>query len=139
MTGIPTLILLTPVMTRLSTGKEPNFTKYTSDHILGIDWCWKWIPPNKLQTEYKFDGLTPRCPSCKSVLNIDDYDGRLVYCINDSCKWQWPLASQRYAYHHLSHQSDSIDHSSKVNERVMKEIDRKIHTGEWERANNTLL
>ncbi|RAU16432.1 hypothetical protein DN062_18240 [Nitrincola tibetensis] len=85
-TGIPILILLIPVITRLIPDKEPNFTKYTRDHILGIDWSWKWIPPNKVRTEYKFDELTPRCPTCKSALNIDDYDGRLVYCINDSCK-----------------------------------------------------
>lgn len=130
--GIPILVLLIPVITRLIPDKEPSFTKYTHDHILEIDWSWKWIPPNKFRAEYKFDELKPRCPSCKSVLNINDYDGRLVYCINDSCKWQWPLASQRYAYHHVGHRSDAIDHSSKLNERVLKEIDRKMHTGEWE-------
>lgn len=130
-TGIPILILLIPAITRLSPVKTPNFTKYTRDHILGIDWSWKWIPPNKFRADYKFVELTPRCPSCKSALNIDDYDGRLVYCINDSCKWQWPLASQRYACHHVGHRSDAIDHSSKIDERVRKEIDRKLHTGEW--------
>ncbi|WP_417442623.1 hypothetical protein [Idiomarina abyssalis] len=130
--GIPVLLLLVPVITKLLLDKEPNFTKYTCDHILGIDYSWKWNPPNKFRAEYRFDELTPRCPTCKSVLNIDDYDGRLVFCINDSCKWQWPLASQRYAFHHPAHRSDAIDHSSKVNERVMKEIDRKLHTGEWE-------
>lgn len=130
-TGIPVLLLLIPVSTSLTPEKEPKFIKYTHDHILGIDWCWKWIPPNKYRSEYKFDELTPRCPSCKSVLNINDYDGRLVYCINDSCKWAWPLASQRYSFPHIAHMSDAIDHSSKVNERVMKEIERKLHTGEW--------
>ena len=131
-TGIPILVLFIPVTTRVIPDKEPKFTKYTHDHILGIDWNWKWIPPNKFRADYKLDELTPRCPSCKSTLNINDYDGRLVYCINDSCKWAWPLASQRYSFPRAAHRSDAIDHSSKVNERVMKEIDRKLHTGEWE-------
>lgn len=129
--GIPVLVFLIPVVTKLTPDKEPNFTKYTNDHILGIDWNWKWIPPNKFRAEYKFDELIARCPDCKSVLNINDYDGRLVYCINDSCKWSWPLASQRYSFHSAANRPDAIDHSSKLNERVIKEIDRKLHTGEW--------
>lgn len=130
--AIPILVLLIPLATWLIQDKKPSYTKYECDHILGIDWSWKWIPPNKFRTDYKFDELIPRCPGCKSVLSINDYDGRLVYCINESCEWQWPLATQRYAPYHVGHRSDAIDHSSKLNDRVMKEIDRKLHTGEWE-------
>lgn len=58
-TSIPVLVLLIPASTRLAPDKEPKFIKYTHDHILGIDWSWKWIPPNKYLYEYKFDELTP--------------------------------------------------------------------------------
>ncbi len=130
--GIPALVSCVPLISRFAPDSEPKFTKYTHDHILGIDWSWRWAPPNRYRTEYKFEDLIARCPGCKSVLNIDDYDHRLVYCINDSCDWSWPLSSERYPGFHMAHRANTIDHSSKLNERVVKEIDRRVHTGDWE-------
>lgn len=129
--GIPALLVAIPVATFFTPKKGPKYVQYKKDNIFGIDWFWKWNPPNRNQSEYKLNDLLPRCPKCKSILSINDYDHRLVYCVTDSCRWSWPMASCRY---HPSHERDVIDHSSRLYERVRKEIDRRIQTGEWKRS-----
>lgn len=120
--SIPLLLGLIPTLKSFKVDHEPGFLKYKKDIILGIDWNWGWSSPNFHNDKYSIRDLHPRCPNCKSSLELNDYSGQLVHCINDSCNWQWrPQGS----FH------NRISHSSELKQKVWNVIDRKIHNGEF--------
>ncbi|NBI54686.1 hypothetical protein [Photobacterium alginatilyticum] len=120
--SVPLLIFIVPLIRLLIPEQEPRFLKYRSDNILGIDWSWGWSSPNFHNDKYSIRDLHPRCPNCKSSLELNDYSGQLVHCINDSCNWQW---QQQGSF------NNRISHSSELNQKVWNVIDRKIHNGEF--------
>jgi len=120
--AIPFLLFLFPMIQKFKKKEEPSFIKYTHDHILGIDWSWDWLPPGIYNKKYSIKNVRPRCPDCKSILEINDYSGQLVHCINDECKWRWQQQG---------HFDNRISHSSKLNQKVVNIIDRKTHNKEY--------
>ena len=120
---IPFLLLLIPFIQSMSSEREPSFITYKSDHILGIDWSWKWSKPNLHNDKYSIRNLHSRCPDCKSSLELNDYSGQLVHCINDECNWKWQQQGNF---------NNRISHSSTLNSKVWNIIDRKVHNGEFE-------
>jgi hypothetical protein len=118
---VPTLLIAVPLLKYFRPNGEPRFTKYTYDNIFDINWSWRWIPPGAHRSSYQLSDLTARCPTCHSLLTINNYDGKLVICINEHCNWKWKRQQQ-----HGSH----FSHSSELNTTVHNEIDRRIHSGE---------
>tara|TARA_R110000851_G_scaffold261162_6_gene413660 strand:- start:3234 stop:3716 length:483 start_codon:yes stop_codon:yes gene_type:complete len=119
--GVPVFLLAIPFFTFLSKEKEPQFLTYRSDTIFDITWFWRWLPPGFHSSHYQIKDLTPRCPSCRAVLSINDFGGCLVSCVNENCSWQWDR-QHRYG--------SRIGHSSELTSKVHNEIDRRIHAGE---------
>ena len=100
---------------------EPAFTAYRRDSIFDIDWAWRWLPPDPYNTHYNLGDLTPHCPSCCTVLAINEQDNCLVSCINDSCAWQWPRRQSQYAF---------IRTSIELDRKVRQEIARRLSAKE---------
>lgn len=125
MVAVPVLLFTVPVIASLiasfRSAKEPRFLSYTSDTIFDINWSWRWLPPSVYDSHYTMRDLVPRCPSCAAVLEINDYCGSLVQCINENCSWQW----ERQRRH-----GSRIGHSSELDSKVRNEIDRRLHAGE---------
>lgn len=119
---VPFLVLLIPFIHSRIPEREPAFINYKADQILGIDWSWNWSKPNYYNEKYSIRDLHPRCPDCKSSLEINDYSGQLAHCINDDCKWKWQQQGNF---------ENRISHSSTLNSKVWNIIDRKIHNGEF--------
>lgn len=120
---VPLLVVIVPVLRSFETDSEPAFLKYKNDNILGIQWSWGWSSPSIYNDKYSIKDLHPRCPNCKSSLELNDYSGQLVHCINDGCNWQW---QQQGSF------NNRISHSSELNQKVWNVIDRKIHNGEFQ-------
>lgn len=120
--SVPFLIFLVPLIRSVIPDREPSFIKYKSDNILGINWSWEWASPNFYSEKYSIKNLHPRCPNCSSSLEINDYSGHLVSCINDECNWKW---SHRGSFQNM------ITHSSQLNQKVHNIIDRKLFNGEY--------
>ena len=120
---VPLLVLLIPFIHSRIPEREPAFINYKKDNILGIDWSWNWSKPSYYNDRYTIKDLHPRCPECKSSLEINDYSGQLAQCINDDCKWQWQQQGNF---------SDRISHSSTLSSKVLNIIDRKVHNSEFE-------
>jgi hypothetical protein len=120
---VPFLILIVPFISSITPEREPEFISYKADHILGIDWSWNWSEPDYYNDKYSIRDLHSRCPDCKSTLELNDYSGQLVNCINDDCNWRW---QKQGSY------DNSISHTNTLNNKVLNTIDRKIHNGEFE-------
>jgi len=120
--SIPFLIFLIPLAQIIIPDKEPRFLKYTNDQILGINWSWEWSAPNFYSDKYSIKNLHPRCPKCRSSLEINDYSGKLVNCINDECNWTW---NQQGIF------QNRITHSRQLDQKIHNVIDRKLHNGEY--------
>ena len=119
---VPCLLFFIPILQSFKSDSEPSFVKYKSDKIFGINWSWGWSPPGYYNDKYSIKDLRPRCPNCNSSLEIDDYSGELVHCINDECNWKW---KERGDF------NNRISHSSELNQKVWNVIDRKIHNNEY--------
>jgi len=119
--AVPSLLLTLPLISTLRSVKEPRFLSYTSDTIFDINWSWRWLAPGYSNSYYTPHELLPRCPSCSSVLNINDYSESLVTCIHENCSWEWSQQGRR---------GSRISHSSELDSRVRNEIDRRVHAGE---------
>lgn len=119
--AIPALVFIVPLVRSLRTNRGPQFLGYVKDRILDIDWHWRWSAPHIYNSHYQIQDLTPRCPDCKAVLEINDYRGELVICVNENCSWQW-----KRQFRHGSR----IGHSSELDSKVRNEIDRRIYSGE---------
>jgi hypothetical protein len=119
--AIPALLFAVPLFGSIRSIKEPRFLSYTSDTIFDINWSWRWLQPGFYNSHYTLHDLVPRCPSCAAVININDYGGSLVTCINENCSWEW----ERQRRH-----GSRIGHSSELDSKVRNEIDRRVHAGE---------
>lgn len=125
--SIPFLIFLIPLIQSVIPDREPSFIKYKNDNILGINWSWEWASPNFYNEKYSIKNLHPRCPNCSSRLEINDYSGQIVSCINDECSWKWS---------HQGSFQNMITHSSQLNQKVHNIIDRKLFNSEYETQQN---
>jgi hypothetical protein len=119
---VPLLVFSIPLARSLMPDREPDFLKYRRDKIFGINWSWDWSKPNLYNDKYSIRNIHPRCPSCNSSLELNDYSGILVHCINDECEWSW---NQQGSF------ENRISHSSQLNQKVINVIDRKVHNGEY--------
>lgn len=120
---VPFLVLLIPFIHSRVPEREPAFINYKADQILGIDWSWSWSTPNFHNDKYSIRDLNPRCPDCKSILELNDYSWQFVHCINDDCKWEWQQQGNV---------ENRISHALALNSKVWNIIERKIHNGEFE-------
>ena len=118
---LPLLIFSIPIFKLLRHKSEPRYLKYKRDNIIGIEWSWKYSHTTYNDTDDIY-GLTPRCPDCKSILDINKNFAPLVHCINDECNWRW---QNTIRFTNKGH------HSSQLYDKVLTEIDRKIHTGRF--------
>lgn len=119
---VPVLLLSVPLLKKLVANRKPRFLQYRSDKILGINWSWGWSQPNFHNDKYSIKDLHPRCPNCNSRIELNDYSGHLVNCINDECNWSW---NEQGSF------ENRISHSSQLNQKVLNVIDRKVHNGEY--------
>ncbi len=108
---------------------EHDFLKYKTDNILGIIWRWDWLKDYSTG-KYKITDLHPRCPKCKShaIGNNDELysnPDKVVWCIKDGCGWIWQQSSQY-----------KIGLLSNLETKVKIEMDRKIHSGEFQDVGN---
>jgi hypothetical protein len=101
--------------------RKPDYVDYTCDHIVDIDWYWKWSKSTIDNREYEPIEFQSRCPKCKSILKISG----LVLCINEKCDWNWPRMPSG------TRRTDMQIFYSDLIEIVKVEIDRKIKTNEW--------
>jgi uncharacterized membrane protein len=123
--SILALLAAIPMVIRLLPDPSPRFTKYVQDSFWGVDWHWNWIGPYRDNPKYRLGSLVPRCPDCKSHLQINyEYHARnqILTCINTTCRWKWVMPSLPitgpFNYNELL-------------KRVQTEIDRKIYTDEF--------
>lgn len=123
---VPFIASVFPLYQKFSKKKEPRFTYYKKDNFFEIDWLWDWAKPNFHNANYSVKNLTPRCPSCNSILDRNDYRGKLFECINHKCKWTWqrPWNGRDLLHYH------------EIEKRIRTEIDRKVHCGEFNLAVN---
>lgn len=117
-------LFLIPIIAFIKKRKIPRFLSYKSDNIFDIDWFWEWSPPSVYNNnKYEIMNITPRCPSCYSLLDLNDYSGILVNCVNENCNWEWEWARNRSSSKHITH-------SSELKSKVLNEIDRRVYAGE---------
>lgn len=118
---VPLIASVLPLYQKFSKEKEPRFTHYKKDNFFEIDWFWDWAKPNFNNANYSVKNLTPRCPNCNSILDRNDYSGKLFECINHKCKWTWqrPWNGRDLLHYH------------EIEKRIRTEIDRKVHCGEF--------
>lgn len=119
--AVVALVGLVPVVKLVRAARKPQFLSYTSDSVFDIAWSWRWLPPGFYSSHYQIADLTPRCPSCRAVLTVNDYRRPLVCCVNETCQWQWERERQH---------GSRIGHSTELESLVRNEIDRRIHAGE---------
>ncbi|WP_069131024.1 hypothetical protein [Rhodohalobacter halophilus] len=101
------------VLLNVRTTQENSYQDYTIDRILGIDWEWSWYLGD-------VTGLIPLCPECSYqpvIRNEYTVPYREISSIEcENCSFNKKLDV----------------HPGKLEERVIKEIHRKIRTGEYE-------
>ena len=91
---------------------EPSYLNYTSDNILGIDWHWRYLA-GALHGNF----LTARCPKCKTIMNKAGlFENGTLYC--GACGYRKTFNTGLRT----------------VMNKVLLEIERKIHTNEYKSA-----
>jgi hypothetical protein len=92
----------------------PGWKDYTSDEILGINWRWRW-------DNNAIAGLIAFCPTCD--MEVSGYTPEYTefqtdfYC--DRCNRSLQTLNMEPQY---------------IADRVIREIERKVRTGEWRAA-----
>ncbi len=88
-----------------------NWHAYTSDEFLGINWRWHWEGNEIL-------GLIPFCPTCELEVTgyMPEYSEYQTVFHCDRCNTS--LQSLNMEPQHIA-------------DRVIREIQRKVRTGEW--------
>ena len=114
MLAIPLVLLAVFILLVKNSDSESDVHKYISDIFYGIKWHWRY---SGTQVDEYY--LTPRCMKCSCVLETVDESA---------------YAAIDHIGMHCSHcgSSVSFEHGFEcLREKVHKEIDRKIVTGEY--------
>ena len=119
--AIPFLLFVIPFIGSLRAEPEPGFMSYISDEIFEINWSWRWLSSSINGSGYTLHDLTPRCPSCSALLEVNDYNSSWVVCVNENCHWEWERQHQ---------DSSRMVGSAELVSKVRNEIDRRMHAGE---------
>jgi hypothetical protein len=112
-TAIHTAINLTK---RLKKPKGPNFTAYNQDSFLGVIWRWSYIGKHP-QNAWAF------CPYCDTVLVYSERRAKYSFEIEETM-----LTCETCNQERLRHAGNKDYLVNKIH----RQIDRVIRTGEWE-------
>ena len=117
--GIIILFLAWPILRitlakLISKSNIPDWHSYTADTFYGATWCWRYDVD-------KINDLIPRCPECSCILKSQHYSG---YDVIDHIMLKCD---------HCSFETKYEFNNQELHQRVEREIDRKIHNGEYKK------
>ena len=93
---------------------SPAYTSYTSDDFFGVSWHWSYLG-GRLSDET----IMPRCPGCKTILDATYEPGDVI------------AGHITLVCHHCGFRKRLKFDRDTVLDRVKREIDRKIVSGEY--------
>lgn len=110
---IPLLIGAILMMVGLRRTEESHLT-YLADNFFGVSWDWKYVGGHLYDED-----IVPRCPQCKTVLQpVQESAFNVVDDVTLAC-------------HHCGFKTRFDFNLHTLFDRVKREIDRKIVTGEY--------
>ena len=101
---------------RLRKPKGPNISAYNQDSFLGVIWRWSYIGNNP-RNAWAF------CPYCDTVLVYSERRAKYSYSIEETI-----LTCETCNREMLKHEGDK----NYLVDKIHRQIDRIIRTGEWE-------
>lgn len=88
------------IFTKREVTNQPEFLRYTQDHIKNFDWNWNWGEDQYYQ-QWNIISLRPICPNCSSSCTIIDNNGvnETIRCPNCELTKQVPPTTKSDVEH----------------------------------------
>ena len=117
----PPAVIIIVIRSLMNPARESHFT-YIYDRFFEIDWYWRYLD-GRIWEKY----IIPRCPNCKSQLQPFQESGFII------------IDHVTLRCHHCGFNKRFEFNYEALLDRVKREVDRKIVTGEYKIAEQDTL